>query len=149
MATQFRNIDLKGPEKVRIMWAMETPRDDTSDRPDERDEGFWPSHDKDAAGYVLPENFDEQQRIAEERMRAWENDEWEYIGVVAVARVWIPIGNGSYCFHDFRSAGIWGIESDCKDYVEEQFAEQKAELSDQLKVLGAALASGDILDQTN
>ena len=152
MATQFRNIDLKGPEKVRIMWAMETPRDDTSDRPDERDEGFWPSQNKDSCGYVgecSDDAFAEHHRKAQERMDAWKNDEWEYVGVVAIARVWVPIGGGAYTTHEFRSPGLWGIESDAGDYLKEVFEEEKAGLLDQLKTLGAALASGDFLDQLN
>ena len=69
--SQFRIIHLQGPEKVRIQWAMERPRDDSSDRPDERDEGFWPSHDPEACGYVLPENFDEEQRKAHPITLGW------------------------------------------------------------------------------
>lgn len=148
--SQFRNIDLRGPQKVRIIWTMETPDDDTSDRPDERDEGFWPNtDDKDSAGYVLPENFAEQQRIAKKRMAAFDRGDWSYVGVIARADVYIPIGDNSYAIHTFCSAGIWGIESDCIDYVEEQFSEQKEELLDSLKTLGAALASGDFIDQTD
>lgn len=60
-------------------------RDDNSDAPDEMDEGFWPSKDKNAAGYVLPENFDVQQAQAERAMDAWHKDKWLYVGVVVTA----------------------------------------------------------------
>lgn len=59
-------------------------RDDCSDAPDREDEGFWPSKDETAAGYVLPEKFDEQQAMAERVMAAWKNDEWFYVGVAVV-----------------------------------------------------------------
>jgi hypothetical protein len=143
MPDRYRNLDLNGPEQVRIQFEMETPSDDSRDRPDERDEGFWPSKDPDDCGYCSPDTYDEQHAIAVARMASWENDEWEYVGVVAVAHVAIPIGGGSYTTHTFRSAGLWGIESDAGEYLEEVFEEEKDALLDQLKTLGAALASGN------
>lgn len=146
MVTQFRNIDLKGPQRVRIQWAMETPTDETCDNPEERDEGFWPSQDPDAAGYVGEVDqaeFDRLHSEAQERMDAFHAGDWEYIGVIAVARVYVPIGGGSYTIHEFRSAGLWGIESDAGDYLNEVYADEKASLLDNLKTLGAALSAGD------
>jgi hypothetical protein len=60
-------------------------RDEVADAPDEMDDGFWPSKDKHAAGYVLPENFDVQQAQAERAMDAWHKDEWWYVGIVVKA----------------------------------------------------------------
>ena len=148
MPHQYLNFDAPNrPQLVSIRWEMETPRDDYSDRPDERDDGFWPSRDPSTAGYVGAADFDAAQEAAEARMAAWEAGDWEYIGVVAVAHVAIPIGGGSFCNHTFRSAGCWGIESDSGDYLEEVFREEQAELLAQLKTLGAALAS-DCFEQS-
>lgn len=76
-------------------------RDDCSDAPDERSDGFWPSRDEKDAGYVLPENFDEQMAKATEAMRAWKADEWFYCGVVlTVSRADVDLGYAS----------LWGVE---------------------------------------
>lgn len=140
--TQYANIDRPAlPQEVRIDWTMETPRDDDATPPDERDEGFWPSRDPGAAGYVLPENFDAEQAKAEERMRAWLADEWEFVGVVAVATISIPIGGGSFHVIELRSAGLWGIESDSPDYHKEVFEEEKENLLSELKTLSAHVAT--------
>jgi hypothetical protein len=135
---QYSNIDRpSAPQSVRIDWTMETPRDDDATPPDERDEGFWPSRDPGAAGYVLPENFEEEHAKASERMRAWLNDEWEFVGVVAVATISIPIGGDSFHVIELRSAGLWGIESDSPDYLKEVFEDEKSQLEDELKTLAA------------
>jgi hypothetical protein len=79
-------------------------RDDCRDKPDERDCGFWPSRDKDAAGYVAPRNFKKEQAKAESVMAAWLNDEWFYCGIaVTVAR------NGIELTRQYDSA-LWGVE---------------------------------------
>lgn len=140
---QFHNVDRDIPQQVHIYWSMITERDDSGDKPDERDEGFWPSRDEDAAGYVLPEQFDEEQRKAEERMEAWLNDEWEFIGVMAKGTIYIPIGGKSFRVMELQSAGLWGIESDADDsYIESVFQEERDGLMDELKTLGVALAEG-------
>lgn len=56
----------------------------------------------------------EAVRIDIERMRAWCADEWEYIGVCVclLDSEGSPIG-------DKYSAALWGIESDCDDYIQE------------------------------
>lgn len=130
------------PQQVHIKWTMETPFDECGDRPDERDDGFWPSRDPDAAGYVLPENFDAAQESAEARMEAWQDGEWQYVGVVACAEVYIPIGGGSFRVMTLRSGGLWGIESDAGDYLRDVFEEEKAALIGELTALGEGLNSG-------
>lgn len=78
-------------------------RDDTVDRPDERDDGFWPSRDPKDAGYVYPERFDEEMKKAQRTMEAWKNDEWFYVGVVlSVARRGVVL--------DKHAVSLWGIE---------------------------------------
>lgn len=79
-------------------------RDDRSDAPDERSDGFWPSRDPKAAGYVLPENYDAEMAKATEAMRAWKADEWFYCGVaVTVEREGVRL-----C--DRYEHALWGVE---------------------------------------
>lgn len=143
----FRMIDIAGPQKLRITWERQTPRDDSADRPDEMQDGYWPSLDRNEAGFVgdgvTIAEFGEMQAEAQKRMTAWENDEWEFVGVIAIAHVAIPAGGGSYALHTFRSTGLWGIESDSGDYLDSVYSDQKAELLESLKTMGAALVAGD------
>lgn len=149
MAEQFRNLDAPNrAQQVQITWSMETPDDDScSDAPDERQDGFWPSRNKSDAGYCPPELFDKSQADAQRLMKEWRAGDWNYVGVVAVASVAIPIGQGSFVTHKFRSAGVWGIESYSPEYHKEVFAEEKAELLSQLKKLGLALEAGDFTER--
>jgi hypothetical protein len=58
--------------------------DDCGDRPDERDDGFWPSLDPKSAGYIGEKSkstLARQTAKAKEVMAAWERDEWWYVGV--------------------------------------------------------------------
>lgn len=152
MANQFRMIDsATAAQRVRISWEMLTPRDDSSDRPDERDEGFWPSLDPDACGYIgdaephdvngreQAKRFDDALEAAETRMAEWESDDWHFVGVVARAHLFIPAGGNSFACYTLDSPGIWGIESDAGDYLREQFEQQKEELRDHLATLAAAM----------
>jgi len=92
-------------------------RDDNADKPDERDDGFWPSRDPEAAGYVLPENFDAQQAIAEKVMMAWMQDEWWYCGVaVTIACEDVEL-TGQY------EHALWGIECNYPDSKNEYLRE--------------------------
>lgn len=141
----------KKPQKLHIRWEMETPSDETADRPDEMCDGFYPSLDREDAGWIgdNPErSFEEQMEDANQRIRDWENDVWEYVGVVAVAHLLIPIGGGSFRIMTLKSGGLWGIESDSgDDYLAEVFEEQKDDLLAELKTLGEALASGDFIQE--
>lgn len=59
-------------------------RDDCSDTPDERQDGFWPSLDPKSAGYIgakSPSTLRKHMARAKEVMRAWLADEWFYCGV--------------------------------------------------------------------
>lgn len=83
--------------------------DENADKPDEMSDGFWPSRDETAAGYVLPENFDAEQAKAERAMTAWLNDEWFYCGVaVTVER------NGVTLTPRYAHA-LWGIDCNYPD----------------------------------
>ena len=136
------NIDSnRMPQQVHINWMRILKTDDTSDKPDERDEGFWPSRRKSAAGYVDPENFDAEMAKAKARMQAWEDGDWYYVGVIARATIHIPIGGNSFRIMEVESSGLWGIESDAGEYLNEVYAEEKAELMHQLKTLGDGIAN--------
>lgn len=78
-------------------------RDDDGRTPFERMDGFWPSKDKDAAGYVLPENYEAEMIKAQRIYNAWLQDEWFYCGVVlSVSRAGITL--------EEDAASLWGIE---------------------------------------
>ena len=56
-----------------------------------------------------------------ERFRSWLNDEWHYVGVVVRLA-----GSCSKCG---KSESLWGIESDCEDYIREVANELAQELT--------------------
>jgi hypothetical protein len=80
-------------------------------------------------------------------MERFQNGDWEYVGVLAAARLLIPIGGGSFRIIDVQSAGLWGIESDCTDYIREVFEDEKSSLLGELSKLCEALASGDYIQE--
>lgn len=143
--TNYRHYDApKREQRVTITWERIELEDDSSDTPDEWDEGFWPSRDKNAAGYVLPENYESEHAKAKERMRAWSHDEWRYIGIAARAHISIPSGQGSFTTYTLDSAGLFGLESDCGDYLNDVFQEEKDALLADLQRLGMAIHSGEV-----
>jgi len=83
--------------------------DEATGAPDVNDEGFWPSLDPNAAGYVLPENFSVELAKAVRAMDAWKNDEWFYCGIaVTVSK------DGVELLQKCESA-LWGIECNYPD----------------------------------
>lgn len=82
-------------------------RDDSGDKPDERDMGFWPSLDPKSAGYIGPRSRSTLARHmarAKEIMDAWKNDEWWYVGV-CVTVSWL----GAELTGEYDHA-CWGVE---------------------------------------
>lgn len=81
--------------------------DSDSGPPDKEGEGFWPvtgNENKDAPGYVLPEDYDAQMKLAQETMDGWNNDQWFYCGVaLRVAYDGLKL-TGKY------DNAIWGME---------------------------------------
>jgi hypothetical protein len=70
-------------------------RDESSDAPDERQDGFWPSDDPKEAKAMAK---------AESIMDSWKNDEWWYVGVVlSVERNGIMLSK--------HAASLWGVEA--------------------------------------
>jgi hypothetical protein len=82
-------------------------RDDSSDAPDERQDGFWPSLDPKDAGYIgdkTQAQLTAEKRKASHIMNTWKKDEWWYVGVaVTVSK------NGIQLTGDYDHA-VWGIE---------------------------------------
>ncbi len=97
-------------------------RDDCSDHPDERDDGFWPSRDPESAGYVLPEKFDTEYAKASRVMEAWKNDEWFYCGIaVSVSKCGVTLV-GKF------DVALWGIECNYPDSNNEHLNDVANEL---------------------
>ncbi|PHR60964.1 MAG: hypothetical protein COA43_04795 [Robiginitomaculum sp.] len=83
--------------------------DDIAERPDQRQDGFWPSLYPQDAGFIGAGNgwrdrFDKEQALAQSIMDAWLNDEWYYCGIILSAR----IGETSLTDH---AASLWGVEA--------------------------------------
>lgn len=140
----YTMTDSPGREQcLHISWTRLLIPDEHADAPDDSDDGFWPSQDPDAAGYIGPNperSFEEQQEAAEARMEAWRAGDWGFVGIVARAVVHIPQGGQSFRVLTLDSAGLWGVESDAGEaYLAEVYAEQKADLMAELKTLAAGL----------
>lgn len=146
---QYSNTDdSQRPQKLHIEWSLLTPRDYDGTPPDERQDGFWPSLDPDAPGYIGSDSkadYQKQLRTARGIMSSWKADSWWYVGVVARAVVYIPVGGNSFRLMTIESAGLWGIESSAKSYIKTVYAEAKAELMAELMTLAGALQSGAIV----
>lgn len=65
-----------------------------------------------------------------EDIRAFEADEWGYVGIYAVATVYVPLGAGGATFIvDIPGPGLWGVESNAGEaYHREVGDEQVGEL---------------------
>lgn len=116
-------------------------RDDTSDKPDQRDDGFWPSKDKKAAGYVLPADFDAAMAKAEQIMAAWKNDEWFYCGVALV------VSKADVELTLKYNHALWGIECNYPDsdnsYLSEVANEMLSEALDSARAKLAELKADE------
>lgn len=111
-------------------------RDDCNDRPDQNDDGFWPSRNPDDAGYLGDGHTNKQyvdaQAKAQERMAAWERGDWFYVGVdVVVSKAGVDLT-------EKYAHALWGIESDCgshvadcaEDFTQEAIDDAKAKLAE-------------------
>jgi hypothetical protein len=75
--------------------------------PEENQDGFWPSLDKDDAGYIGPKSKTTLARHtarATEVLRSWNADEWFYVGVDVRAYF------NDVPLTDEYSHAVWGIE---------------------------------------
>ena len=100
--------------------------DDTAGRPDQRQDGFWPSLYKDDAGFIGAGNgfrgrFDKAQAKAQAIMDAWKNDEWFYCGIILS----VKIEDVELTDH---AASLWGIEANYPDSENKYLTEVANEL---------------------
>jgi hypothetical protein len=81
-----------------------------------------------------------------QRMEDLNNGNWHFIGIRAKATVIYPIGNNDdYRVEHFTSDGLYGIESDSKDYIVEVEHEQLASLKNHLKIFNVNIKNFDAL----
>jgi hypothetical protein len=80
----------------------------------------------------------------EARLKAWRDDEWDFVGIRARATIRIPYGTinpDCWITSEVLSPGLWGIESDSGDrYFQEVYREEREILIGML----ASLKSFDI-----
>ena len=109
--------------------------DDTGDRPDQRQDGFWPSLIKTDAGFIgADKNLDDfmrEQAKAQAIMDAWKNDEWFYCGVILS----VKIEDVELTDH---AASLWGLEANFPNSKNKYLTEVANEL------LGEALLAAKI-----
>lgn len=72
------------------------------------------------------------------RMESLNNGNWQYIGIIAKAKILIPSNiPESAQYQTISSGGLWGIESDGgKEYLDDIITEELAGLAGQLEALG-------------
>jgi len=138
---RFANVDTKKPDGFYVQFERVILPDDSGDRPDDNDEGFWPSLDPMKAGWVgdNPErSFEDHLQAAHDRMAAFERGDWGYVGVRARA-LCLVVQNGYGTCINIDSAGLWGIESDAGDYLDEVYAEEVDNLKSMIAQMGAPI----------
>jgi hypothetical protein len=87
-------------------------------------------HDQDAhpLDYLFQDPHYRQQD--EDRLKAWRNDEWHFVGVRAKAIIKILHGLNPDCWitSDLLSPGLWGIENDSDDAYFRQVYQEEREI---------------------
>jgi hypothetical protein len=113
---------------------------DTTRRPDGCYVSFAKSCEEDS--YRQIEGCDAGDEV---RWRAWQNDDWRYIGVGALARI-IVVRDGVSALYTIRSAGVWGIESDSDPAdLDEIYADEVVTLKAHLLMFAtASYEEGDL-----
>lgn len=99
--------------------------DDTPDRPDQRQDGFWPSLIQTDAGFIgrdkTLDDFMPERAKAQAIMDAWKADKWFYCGVILS----VKIEDVELTDH---AASLWGIEANYPDSKNEYLTEVANEL---------------------
>ena len=122
---------------VTITWEKVVKPDYDSSPPDIMSDGYWPSKDPSDPGYIGENpkvSYAEQFAAAKRRLRAYDRGEWWYVGVKARATIAIKWSHGTTTYR-LDSPGVWGVESDCPDAIQEIYQYQKAELLSDLRAL--------------
>lgn len=85
-----------------------------------------------------------EQEGFEERLAAYRNGDFGFVGVRAKAEISVPYGADFIVTH-ISSPGLWSIENDSgDDYFEEVFKEERAQLIEMLESLrDYALVEGE------
>jgi len=81
-----------------------------------------------------------------DRMLALENGDFCFIGITAEAVVSYPIDNGSRRLETLSSGGLWGIESDGGNYLQEVEQEEIDNLKTHLVEFGVDLTNFDTIE---
>jgi nitrogen fixation/metabolism regulation signal transduction histidine kinase len=128
---QFRNIDRPSAAQEVTIQFMRCQAPDSSPDISHLEQDY-----ADVTDLQEREKYLAQDR---ERLAAYHREEWNMRGLWVEARVMVPIGQGSFTMHTIKSAGAWGVESDCGDeHEKELWDEEEQELRRQLAVMGAA-----------
>lgn len=124
MTSEFQMTDdATRPQALRIDWERCIIEDDLESSPLER-----------------MDPVDDAERIA-----AFNNEDWSFVGIVAKATLYIPIAGSSFRLLTVESAGLWGIESDSGEaYFNEIFEDEKAQLLSELRTLGELLPGASV-----
>ena len=115
-----------------ITYRARIERDDVSDKPDERQDGFWPSLNPDSDGFIgskSPRTLARHMARARAVMAAWEADEWFYCGVVVAAFIVDDEGDET-ALTDGYGAALWGVECNYPERSRRGYAKRNAYLSE-------------------
>jgi hypothetical protein len=102
----------------------------------DRERGQYQYFNPNVANYKgeKPEDVRKYARQDYERMEAYNNQQWCYIGIRAVAKVQTALGAP---IQTLSSGGLWGIESDSdSSYFDSVAGEELSQLKGELKALG-------------
>jgi hypothetical protein len=101
----------------------------------------WNAEPYDVPGETPRQRAAKAARADYERLRRWCNDDWRYVGVAL--QVWFE----DVQLTDEYGAALWGIESDCGEYITETanelISEAMAQAVEELNRLRAKLAQID------
>jgi hypothetical protein len=98
--------------------------------------------EQDYADEPSPVRRNQYRKQDRERLAAYNAGDWHMVGVVAVATVEIDTGadpaHGVHwrTEHTFKSAGVWGVESDAGDWLTEIASDELIQLREILAELG-------------
>ena len=93
---------------------------------------------KEAYMNVSHELNEEYKARDAERLRAYYNDEWCMLGIVAKA--WITLHHKGLAFqHEFNES-VWGVESDSEEHIKNMIQEQVDILTHQAQLNGIVVS---------
>jgi hypothetical protein len=89
------------------------------------------------------ETYKEYGKRDFERMEDYNNNGWSFIGIKAVATVSYSIGNGDRQLETLESGGLWGVESDSGEYLNEVAADELLYLKGHIAQFGVDVSEFD------